>query len=64
MVASQGLREQYLIRCTLCPIQQWNEETFTGAVIVRINVTGQSATSWLKKKKNRTKTQKKHWEHD
>lgn len=51
MIASQGLREQYLIRCTLCPIQQWNQETFAGAVIVRVNVTGQSATSWLMGKK-------------
>lgn len=43
--------EQYLVRCTLCPIQQWDEEAFAGAVIIRVNVTGQHSTSRLMEKK-------------
>ena len=42
--------EQYLIWCTLCPVQQWNQETFAGAVIIRINVTGQNTTRRLMEK--------------
>lgn len=52
MHQSDSLRtEQYLIRCTLCPVQQWDQEAFAGAVIVGVNVTGQDTTSWLMEKK-------------
>lgn len=38
--------ETPLIGSTLCPIQQRNKKAFAGAVIIRINVTGQNTTSW------------------
>lgn len=41
------VRDQHLIWRTLCPVQQWNQETFAGAVVLWVDVTGQSAANWL-----------------
>lgn len=35
------------MRCTLCPVQQGNQETLAGAVVIWADVTGQSAAHRL-----------------
>ena len=54
------MTQKHLIRCTLCPIQQWNQEAFAGAVIIGVNVTGQSTTSWLMETDRYCKNDYKH----
>lgn len=60
VVMTQRPRDQHLIGRALRPVQQWNQQTFAGAVVVWVDVTGQSLADWLILSRGRKKKQQQN----